>query len=81
MKALMSDRSLDHADAVDSNRLPSSLAQFDERIQYVEGHALGQSNILIDHAWNSYGDFHFDLTSELAFKTYFSGYLAANIFD
>lgn len=59
----------------------ASLAQFDERIQYVEGHALEQSNFLIDHAWNCYGDFHFDLTAELALKNPFSGYLAAKVFD
>lgn len=57
------------------------LAQFDDRIQYVEGHALEKSNILIDHAWNSYGNFHFDLTAELALKISFSGYLAAKVFD
>lgn len=57
------------------------LAQFDERIQCVEGHALEQSSFLIDHAWNCYGDFHFDLTAELALKNSFSGYLAAKVFD
>ncbi len=57
----------------------ASLAQFEERIQYVEGHALGESNFLIDHAWNSCGDFHFDVTAELALKTSFYGYLASQV--
>jgi hypothetical protein len=55
----------------------ASLARFDERIQCVEGHALAQSNMLIDHAWNCFGNFHFDLTSELALKAPFYGYLAS----
>lgn len=58
-----------------------SLAQFDDRIQYVEGHALMPSNLLSDHAWNNYDDFFFYLTAELALKTSFSGYLAAKVFD
>ena len=40
------------------------LSIFDERIGYVLGHAL--AFIPLAHAWNSYGDFHFDLTAELA---------------
>jgi hypothetical protein len=57
----------------------AALALFDDRIYYVEGHALHERSLLIDHSWNRYGDFHFDITAELALGRLFDGYLAAKV--
>jgi hypothetical protein len=42
----------------------------DPRIAYCEGYtSIGiGGGFPIEHAWNSFGDFHFDMTSEMLFK-------------
>ncbi|MBS1983215.1 MAG: hypothetical protein JST16_03505 [Bdellovibrionales bacterium] len=59
-----------------------SLAQFDERVVCVEGyiqvHGLPTT---IEHAWNCFEGFHFDLTAELALQRKFAGYLAVRVFE
>lgn len=48
----------------DCYRTAAFLVGFDHRFKYVCGYT--HYMIPIDHAWNSFGDFHFDLTAELA---------------
>ena len=43
----------------------------DPRIGYCEGYMtynMGETALPIEHAWNSFNDFHFDITSELLFN-------------
>lgn len=64
----------------------TALAKFDERILYIEGHALpiGKKTTPVHHAWNCYGgDFYFDLTTELAIplRGLFTEYVAVKFMD
>lgn len=64
----------------------ASLAKFDERILYIEGHAqpIGMITTPVHHAWNCYGgDFYFDLTAELAIplRGLFPEYVAVKFMD
>ena len=50
----------------------TQLTLFDSRFNYELGHAFYL--IPIEHAWNSYDGFHFDLTAEIALKSTFEEY-------
>lgn len=64
-----------------------AMASMSDDFKYVLGQA--PSIIPIDHAWNSYGEFHFDLTNEVlhdgkAFEpeyVMFKDFLADEVFD
>lgn len=57
----------------------AQLTLFDSRMNYNLGYAF--FIIPIEHAWSSYGDFHFDLTAELALKEGFEEYALIKTLD
>lgn len=61
-----------------------NLALFDSRVKYVEGIAMADdASFQTDHAWNCIGDFHFDITAEIALKNRrpFSSYFRTLLLD
>jgi len=56
----------------DCYRTSLMMAGFDHRFKYICGYT--HYVIPIEHAWNSFGDFHFDLTAELALEKEFEEY-------